>query len=161
MYTSKKLERLKAIPQWTLLVCVIAAIVLFILYILGYHAYVYLAVLFTFAGWVAGYNEAHSWCERVEEERQLWWQHRYLREQAEIDSRGSEDEITENPENLDNTPPQPYVFEPDSFGGPVEELRERIQERMLTENVKKEEEYRNKCLQTYSRRTNNGRSKYD
>lgn len=80
MYTSKELERLKAIPRWIRLICAGCGIVLLILFAVGHWVESVVAAVFTIAGWVAGYSEAQSWYARLEEERQLWWENRYLRQ---------------------------------------------------------------------------------
>lgn len=87
MYTSKKLERLKAIPGWINTICWACGIGLLILLLAGYRVEAIVAVIFTVAGWAAGYNEASSWFSRLEEERQLWWENRYLREADRLDAK--------------------------------------------------------------------------
>jgi hypothetical protein len=80
MYMSKKLEKLKAVPQWVSLACGGCGMGLLMLFALGYWVESIIAVVFTVAGWSAGYIEAKSWYARLEEERQLWWENRYLRQ---------------------------------------------------------------------------------
>lgn len=80
MYTSQRLEKLKHSPIWAKLVFGGCGIGVAGLLILGDLKGAIIAGVFSLAGWATGYTEAERWFARIEEERQLWWENRYLRE---------------------------------------------------------------------------------
>lgn len=80
MYTSQELERLKSFPIWTKLIFGGCGIGVAMLLMLGDLKGATIAGVFSVAGWAVGYNEAERWFARIEEQRKIWWETRYLRE---------------------------------------------------------------------------------
>jgi hypothetical protein len=80
MYTSEKLEKLKSSPVWAKLVFGGCGVWVVMLLMLGDWKGAVIAGVFSVAGWATGYTEAERWFARIEEERQLWWENRYLRQ---------------------------------------------------------------------------------